>query len=175
VRDPGRQHHSTPFPRYSSDLLPEEYDSRYDACHERNGREDHFRVQLKNPDEGKQKHDCDDEERSQNSNRTQSQDEESYTPRSPSATSPPERGFGARDSPYIRSSSNKPNNNNVSDTKPRHLAFEAGTGRWTGGRGLSCTSSIRRLSSTRLSSSSGNDLTRISDCIHPRRSTLPVI
>ncbi|KAN0129983.1 hypothetical protein V8E53_012137 [Lactarius tabidus] len=94
VRDPGRQHHSTPFPRYSSDLLPEEYDSRYDACHERNGREDHFRVQLKNPDEGKQKHDCDDEERSQNSNRTQSQDEESYTPRSPSATSPPERGFG---------------------------------------------------------------------------------
>ena len=39
------------------------------------------------------------EERAQNSNRPQSQGEESYTPRSPSASLPPERGFGMRDSP----------------------------------------------------------------------------
>ncbi|KAI9455775.1 hypothetical protein BJY52DRAFT_1278510 [Lactarius psammicola] len=99
VRDNGRQHHTTSSPTPSSDLLPEGYDSRYDARHERNGRENHAPVQRKNSDEAKQKHDGDDEERAQNSGRTQSQDEESYTPRSPSASLPPERSFGARDSP----------------------------------------------------------------------------
>ncbi|KAF8267105.1 hypothetical protein EI94DRAFT_1684032 [Lactarius quietus] len=99
VRDPARQLHSTASPTPSSDLLPEGYDSRYDTRHERNGRENHAQAQRKNSDESKQNHDGDDEERAQNSNRTQSQDEESYTPRSPSATLPPERGFGSRDSP----------------------------------------------------------------------------
>ncbi len=99
VRDPGRQLHATSSPTPSSDLLPEGYDPRYDARHERNGRENHAQVQRKNSDEAKQKHDGDDEERAQNSGRTQSQDEESYTPRSPSASLPPERGFGTRDSP----------------------------------------------------------------------------
>jgi hypothetical protein len=99
VRDPGRQHHSTASPTPSSDLLPEGYDSRYDARQERNGHGNHSQAQRKNSDEGKQKHEGDDDDRAQNSNRTQSQDEESYTPRSPSATLPPERGFGTRDSP----------------------------------------------------------------------------
>ena len=92
VRDPGRQHHPTASPTPSSDILPEGYDPRY----ERNG---HSQVQRKNSDEGKQNHNGDEEEHAQNSNRTQSQDEESYTPRSPSASLPPERGFGTRDSP----------------------------------------------------------------------------
>ncbi|KAH9068291.1 hypothetical protein EDB83DRAFT_2378183 [Lactarius deliciosus] len=99
VRDSGRQHHATSSPTPSSDLLPEGYDSRYDTRHERNGRENHVQVQRKNSDEAKQKHDGDDEERAQGSGRTQSQDEESYTPRSPSASLPPERSFGTRDSP----------------------------------------------------------------------------
>ncbi|KAH8984635.1 hypothetical protein EDB92DRAFT_1886394 [Lactarius akahatsu] len=99
VRDSGRQHHATSSPTPSSDLLPEGYDSRYDTRHERNGRENHVQVQRKNSDEAKQKHDGDDEERAQNSGRTQSQDEESYTPRSPSVSLPPERSFGTRDSP----------------------------------------------------------------------------
>jgi hypothetical protein len=99
VRDPGRQLHTTSSPTPSSDLLPEGYDPRYDARHERNGRENHAPVQRKNSDQAKQNHDGDDEERAQNSGRTQSQDEESYTPRSPSASLPPERSFGTRDSP----------------------------------------------------------------------------
>ena len=99
ARDPGRQHHPTASPTPSSDLLPEGYNGRYDARHERNGRENHAQVQRKNSDETKQNHAGDEEERSRNSNRTQSQDEESYTPRSPSASLPPERGFGHRDSP----------------------------------------------------------------------------
>ena len=99
VRDAGRQHHATASPTPSSDLLPEGYDPRYDTRHERNGRENHTQVQRKNSDEANQKHDGDDEDRGQNSNRTQSQDEESYTPRSPSASLPPERNFGTRDSP----------------------------------------------------------------------------
>ena len=41
----------------------------------------------------------DEEECALNSNHTQSQDEESYMPRSPSASLPPERRFGMRDFP----------------------------------------------------------------------------
>ena len=40
-------------------FLPEGYDPQYDTRHERNGRENHVRVQRKNSDEGKQKHDDD--------------------------------------------------------------------------------------------------------------------
>ncbi|KAN0141552.1 hypothetical protein V8E53_000014 [Lactarius tabidus] len=109
VSDPWRQHHSTASPTPSSDLLSEGYDPRYDARQGCNGHGNHSQAQRKNSDEGKQKHDGDDEDRAQNSNRTQSQDEESYTPRSPK---------------------NNKRNNNISDTKPRCLIFEAETARW---------------------------------------------
>ena len=95
VREPERQHHPTSSPTPSSDLLPEGFDAHYDARPDRNGRENLRRMS----DEAKQRHDGDEEEDVQHSGRTQSQDEESYTPRSPSATLPPERGLGSRDSP----------------------------------------------------------------------------
>ena len=95
VRDPERQHHATSSPTPSSDLLPEGFDARYDARPERNGRENQRRMS----EEAKQRLDGDEEEDVQHSGRTTSQDEESYTPRSPSATLPPERGLGSRDSP----------------------------------------------------------------------------
>ena len=96
--DRQRQHHTPSSPTPSSDLLPEGYDPRYDPRRERNGRENLGQNQRKNSDEAKQ-HDGDEDEHAQNSGRTQSQDEESYTPRSPSVSLPPERSSGARDSP----------------------------------------------------------------------------
>ncbi|KAI9510996.1 hypothetical protein F5148DRAFT_1175117 [Russula earlei] len=99
ARDLERQHHATSSPTPSSDLLPEGFDPRYDARHERNGRETSGQKSLKNSDEVTQKRDGDEEEDIQHSGHTQSQDEESYTPRSPSVTLPPERGHGTRDSP----------------------------------------------------------------------------
>jgi hypothetical protein len=98
AHDLERQHHTTSSPTPSSDLLPEGYDPRYDARREHNGRETLGQNQRKNSDEALQC-DVDEEENAQNSGRTQSQDEESYTPRSPSASLPPERSMATRDSP----------------------------------------------------------------------------
>lgn len=69
------------FYPFSLDLLPEGYDPCYDALHERNGQENRSQIQWKNSDKGKQNHEGDNEECIQNSNRTQSQDKESYMPR----------------------------------------------------------------------------------------------
>jgi hypothetical protein len=98
VRDLERQHHPTSSPTPSSDLLPEGFDARYDARPERDGRENHVQNQRRRSDDTNQRHEGDDED-AQHSGRTQSQDEESYTPRSPSVALPPERGLGPRDSP----------------------------------------------------------------------------
>jgi hypothetical protein len=98
IRDLERQHHATSSPTPSSDLLPEGFDARYDARPERNGRENPVQNQRRKSDDAKQRHDGDDED-VQHSGHTQSQDEESYTPRSPSVALPPERGVGPRDSP----------------------------------------------------------------------------
>ncbi|KAH9962452.1 hypothetical protein BC827DRAFT_1267057 [Russula dissimulans] len=99
VRDLERPHHATSSPTPSSDILPEGFDPRYDARHERSGRENSGQNQRKNSDEAAQKRDGDEEEDMQHSGRTQSQDEESYTPRSPSVALPSERNLGTRDSP----------------------------------------------------------------------------
>jgi hypothetical protein len=98
MRDLERQPHATSSPTPSSDLLPEGFDARYDARPERNGRENPVQNQRRKSDDAKQRHDGDDED-VEHSDRTQSQDEESYTPRSPSVALPPERGVGPRDSP----------------------------------------------------------------------------
>jgi hypothetical protein len=97
ARDLDRQHHATSSPTPSSDLLPEGFDPRYDARHERNGRENLGQQPRKNSNEAKHERDGDEEDVSR-SGRTQSQDEESYTPRSPSVALPPERSL-ARDPP----------------------------------------------------------------------------
>ncbi|KAI0287226.1 hypothetical protein BC826DRAFT_1045767 [Russula brevipes] len=100
-RDVERKHHSASSPTPSSDLLPEGFDP-YDARHEQhNGRENTGQHLRKNSDEAKQNRDGDEEEDDdvQHSGLTQSQDEESYTPRSPSVTLPPERSLGSRNSP----------------------------------------------------------------------------
>lgn len=97
VRDLERQHHTTSSPTPSSDLLPEGFDARYDVRPERNGRENLVQNQRRMSEDANQRHDGDDDDEVQHSGRTQSQDEESYTPRSPSVTLPPERGL--RDSP----------------------------------------------------------------------------
>lgn len=98
MRDLERQHHPTSSPTPSSDVLPEGFDPRYDTRPERNGRENPVQNQRRKSDDAKQRDDGDDED-VQHSGRTQSQDEESYTPRSPSVALPPERGVGSRDSP----------------------------------------------------------------------------
>jgi hypothetical protein len=98
AHDSERQHHITSSPTPSSDLLPGGYDPRYDSRHERNGHENLSQNQRKNSDEEKQR-DGAEEEHGQNSGHTQSQDEESYTPRSPSVALPPERSMVTRDSP----------------------------------------------------------------------------
>lgn len=97
ARDLDRQHHPTSSPTPSSDLLPEGFDPHYDARKDRNGRESLGQNPRKNSDEASHQEDGDEED-VQHSGRTQSQDEESYTPRSPSAALPPERGL-ARDLP----------------------------------------------------------------------------
>jgi len=97
VHDLDRQPHTTSSPTPSSDLLPEGFDPRYDTRHERNGRENLGQNTRNNIDEVKQEHDGDEED-VQHSGRTQSQDEESYTPRSPSVSLPSERNL-ARDPP----------------------------------------------------------------------------
>ncbi|KAI0260896.1 hypothetical protein BC834DRAFT_897936, partial [Gloeopeniophorella convolvens] len=102
TRDVDRQRHIGSSPTPSSDLLPEGFDPRYDTRHERNGRDTHSQSQRKSSDETQQQHDDDDDDddgHERDFGRTQSQDEESYTPRSPSASLPPERGFNARSSP----------------------------------------------------------------------------
>jgi hypothetical protein len=87
----------TASPNLSSDLLPEGYDSHYNAHHECNGCKDHTQVHQKNSHETKQNHDGNEQERARNSNCSQSHDEVSYTPSS--ASLPLERSFGQRDSP----------------------------------------------------------------------------
>ncbi|KAH9967754.1 hypothetical protein BGW80DRAFT_1177811 [Lactifluus volemus] len=115
-----RQHH-TSSPTPSSDLLPEGYDPRYDTRRERNGRETLGQNQRNNSDEAVHC-DIDEEENAQNSGRTQSQDEESNTPRSPSASLPPERSMGTRDSPGHSQQRQQPQQHN-----PNPHAFEAAT------------------------------------------------
>ena len=78
----------TPSSTPSSDLLAG-YNPPYNVCRERKVRDNHAHVQRQNADEVKQKHDGDDDERA----RSQSHDEEIYTPRSPSVSLPPELGL----------------------------------------------------------------------------------
>ena len=59
---------------------------------------------------------------------------------------------------YIHCNNSKHNNNNICDTKLRHLVFRAEMERWTD---LACTHSIQRVSNIHLSSSSRTSLTRI--------------
>ena len=92
------QHQTTSSPTPSPNLLPEGFDTRHDARPERNGRENYIQIQQRKSDDAQQRHDDDDED-IQYSGRTQSQDEESYTPRSPSVALLPECGAGPRDSP----------------------------------------------------------------------------
>jgi hypothetical protein len=61
--------------------------------------ENHTQAQRNDSHGTTQNHDGDEEEHACYSNRSQSHDSESYTPRSPLASLPPERGFGQRDSP----------------------------------------------------------------------------
>jgi hypothetical protein len=58
VRDPARQHHST----VSLTFFLKRDNLHYDACHERNDRNNHAQVQGKNSDEEKKTHDSDDKE-----------------------------------------------------------------------------------------------------------------
>ncbi|KAH9991504.1 hypothetical protein BJV77DRAFT_1007848 [Russula vinacea] len=83
------EQHTTSSPTPSSDLLPEGFDARYDVRPERNGRENLVPHQRRMSEDANQRHDGDDDD--------EYSIPESYTPRSPSVTLPPERGL--RDSP----------------------------------------------------------------------------
>ncbi|KAI0292615.1 hypothetical protein B0F90DRAFT_242015 [Multifurca ochricompacta] len=165
-RDRERQHHpTTSSPTPSSDILPEEYDHpRYEARHERNGRDSLGQNQRKKSDEVKQEHDGDEEELVQNSGRnTQSQDEESYTPRSllracrlSVALEPairPHTHSNSNSNSNSNSSDNIPNNNNNNNNNsiiPNHPhVFGAVTARRTGSV---CVHSMRLILRARWSS-----------------------